>query len=66
MSIVRENLLKVRGYTPYCGDEKCTAFVRTVFDGKQFKARCCSWRSEFEPEFIAEYLEAQAKLKDQP
>lgn len=63
MSIVRSNLLTQRGYTPYCGGESCTAIIRTRFDGKQFVARCCTWRSQFEPEFIAQYIEAQKKLE---
>jgi hypothetical protein len=55
MSIVRENLLSVPGYTPYCGSNDCTrGLVRTKFDGSQFKCSC-GWRSSFEPEFIEKY-----------
>lgn len=55
LSIVRENLLKVRGYTPYCGADKCAwHWPRTRFNGSQF-ACGCGWVSSFEPEFIAQY-----------
>lgn len=60
MSIVRNNLLTRLGYVPYCGRDAC--FSRAGFDGEQFKCRC-GWRSNFEPEFIEQYKEAQAKLK---
>ena len=56
MSIVRENLMKQPGYTPYCGADKCAArWPRTRFNGSQF-ACSCGWRSDFEPTFIAEYV----------
>lgn len=55
MSIVRENLMNEKGYSPYCGDFWCRFHMpRTSFDGEQFKCMC-GWRSTFEPEFIAEY-----------
>lgn len=52
-SFMRIKLLTEPGYTPYCST--CSAVVRTKFDGKQFVARCCSWVSGFDPEFIEEY-----------
>lgn len=55
MSIVRENLLKVPGYTPYCGNENCSYhWPRTEFNGSQFACHC-GWRSTFEAEFIEKY-----------
>ncbi len=61
MSIVRENLLKRKGYTPYCGGEyNICRLPRTVFDGAQFKCPHCNFRTGFEPEFIAEYVKAQS------
>lgn len=55
MSIVRENLMKRPGYTPYCGAELCVLrWPRTAFDGAQFKCQC-GWRSGFEAEFIEQY-----------
>lgn len=59
-SIVRENLLKHRGYTPYCGSERCThGTPRTRFNGSQFECSC-GWRSLFEPEFIEKYKQVRA------
>ena len=55
MSIVRDNLLKRPGYTPYCGNATCGYhWPRTEFNGKQFTCQC-GWRSSFEPEFIDKY-----------
>lgn len=55
LSIVRENLMTRRGYTPYCGADPCPyRWPRTRFDGEQFACRC-GWRSGFEPEFIAAF-----------
>jgi hypothetical protein len=51
-SIIRNNLMNDRGYTPYCGEERC--FNRTKFDGEQFKCSC-GWRSKFPNDFIAGY-----------
>ena len=54
-STVRRNLMNEKGYSPYCGAERCyLTWPRTLFDGEQFKCRC-GWRSAFEPEFIAAY-----------
>ena len=55
MSIVRENLMMRKGYSPYCGDLTCRFhWPRTAFDGEQFKCMC-GWRSEFPADFIAKY-----------
>ncbi len=62
MSIVRENLLSQPGYTPYCGGEyKACGLPRTKFDGQQFKCPRCSFRTNFEPEFIAEVVKFQLR-----
>lgn len=54
-TIVRENLMKREGYTPYCGAFKCSFdSPRTVFDGSQFKCKC-GWVSQFPPDFITRY-----------
>lgn len=55
VSIVRRNLLTRRGYTPYCGNERCRTMPRTRFTGKQFRCGCCGWESSYEPEFIEQY-----------
>jgi hypothetical protein len=62
MSIVRENLLTQKGYTPYCGDSQCRfRMPRTAFNGKQFQCMC-GWQSAFEPAFIEDYKAAQSDL----
>ena len=70
MSIVRDNILNVKGYTPYCGDELCKPraihsperWPRTKFDGKQFNCLKCGWKSEFDKEFIEIYKEKTKTL----
>lgn len=55
MSIVRDNLMERKGYTPYCGASNCVLRMpRTKFNGKQF-ACDCGWQSAFEAVFIDEY-----------
>lgn len=64
-SIVRENLLTERGYSPYCGNDDCNhRWPRTQFDGKQFHCRC-GWQSNFEPEFITKVIAFNAGLLTQ-
>lgn len=54
-SIVRENLMTRKGYTPYCGNIHCSCGMpRTIFDGEQFYCKC-GWRSSFPKEFIDRY-----------
>lgn len=61
-SLVRDNLLTRQHYTPYCAADKCPhRWPRTRFDGKQFVCRC-GWQSNFEPQFIQWYKEAQADM----
>lgn len=57
MTIVRNNLLTIPGYVPFCGRRgRCPGFwPRTKFTGKQFKCESCGWISDFEPEFMNEY-----------
>lgn len=56
MSIVRENLLTIKGYSPYCGKSHCIGLMpRTKWDGNQFVCPACGWRSQFPLEFINEY-----------
>jgi len=55
MSIVRENLMTQKGYTPYCGEPDCHIMPRTFFDGEQFNCPLCHWKSEFDEKFIKEY-----------
>ncbi len=56
MSIVRENLMARKGYTPYCGNNsgRCD-MPRTHFFGNQFYCSSCGWESQFPKEFIKEY-----------
>lgn len=53
-SIIRTNLMKEKGYTPYCGNDKCT-MPRTTFYGEQFVCDRCGWISSFPTDFIDEY-----------
>ncbi len=61
VSVVRANLMGRKGYTPYCGNGKCTEMPRTFFDGEQFECRHCNWRSDFPSEFITEYKNKWSK-----
>lgn len=55
MSIVRENLMKEPGYSPYCGNDKChLRWPRTRWNGSQFTCRC-GFVTQFDAEFIAAY-----------
>ncbi len=63
ISIVRHNLMTREGYSPYCGADRCPAGMpRTSWDGMQFRCRC-GWRSNFPPDFIAEYKAAWPKVR---
>lgn len=55
MSVVRDNLMNRKGYTPYCGGEQCSTMPRTSWDGGQFKCAHCGWRSAFPFDFLKEY-----------
>lgn len=65
-SIVRRNLMTQPGYTPYCGAGTCRfRWPRTAFNGRQFEC-ICGWRSDFEPEFIEQYVLKHIPTKDYP
>jgi hypothetical protein len=56
MSVIKNNLMTVPNYTPYCGNETgLCPLPRTHFDGEQFFCKHCGWRSGFDADFIAEY-----------
>ena len=55
MSIVRDNLMTRKGYSPYCGNQKCYTAPRTKFNGSQFECPRCGWKSSFEEVFIKDY-----------
>lgn len=56
MSIVRNNLLNLPNYSPYCGGEKChCGMPRTIFNEEQFEC-ACGWQSGFDDKFIAKYI----------
>lgn len=44
MSIIRDNLMTQKGYSPYCGSigKRCS-MPRTTFTGTQFKCNECGW-----------------------
>ena len=54
MSIVRDNLLSRKGYTPYCGAERCHyRWPRTRRNDLTMQYECrCGWKSSFETEFL--------------
>lgn len=55
MSIVRDNLMNIEGYTPYCGNSDCMQLKRTRYKDGQFHATCCHWVSDFPEDFIEQY-----------
>jgi len=55
MSIVRDNLMTRKGYSPYCGNRVCITMPRTVFNGNQFVCKQCGWQSLFPKDFIETY-----------
>jgi len=54
-TIVRQNLMNEKGYTPYC--YRCTGLIRVKWNEKldQFRCPVCSWTSEFPKDFIDRY-----------
>jgi len=61
-SIVRNNLMKRPGYTPYCGETHC--FNRTSWDGEQFRCRC-GYRTEFPEAFLSPYRVRRDQMRQQ-
>jgi len=56
MSLIRDNLMTQKDYTPYCGNiGRSCSMPRTTFTGKQFRCSECGWVSRFDGEFIAQY-----------
>jgi hypothetical protein len=57
LSTVRRNLLTEKGYTPYCGADKCSrGMPRTSFNGSQFECSC-GWVSDFPKHFMYHYFQ---------
>lgn len=57
MSVVKNNLMTVKGYSPYCGKDNCLfRWPRTLFNGNQFFCKC-GWISNLPDDFIKEYKE---------
>ncbi len=61
LTIVRENLMTRKGYSPYCGNDKpwteqggCRC-PRTIFNGTQFICPECGWKSSYPKDFIDRY-----------
>jgi len=64
LTIVRENLMNEKGYTPYCGSMIPRPPVangcdnpRTKFNGEQFVCPKCGYVTKFEEDFIKRYKE---------
>lgn len=62
LTIVRENLMNEKGYTPYCGSMTPRPPVgngcdnpRTKFNGEQFVCPKCGYVTRFEKDFIDRY-----------
>lgn len=55
-TIIRNNLMTQKGYTPYCGSNGRCSMPRTEFNGKQFVCKQCGWVSEFPESFIKQYV----------
>lgn len=55
-SLVKENIMTRKGYTPYCGSDACLSFDRTRFNGEQFYCHC-GWKSQLSYDFISRYKE---------
>lgn len=54
-SLIRNNLMKEKFYTPYCGSDNCSYGIpRTKWFGGQFMCSC-GWKSDFDATFIQEY-----------
>lgn len=59
-STVRNNMLKDKTYSGYCGSELCLPrqypldkrWPRTKFNGKQFQCPKCGWESKFPQTFL--------------
>jgi hypothetical protein len=67
MSIVRNNLLTRKHYTPYCGDPHCKGNMpRLQFIKDQFECFSCGYRTKFEPEFIEQFKKFKETYKDEP
>ena len=60
-TIVRENLMTVEGYKPYCGNNVSRFAIggcsnpRVKWTGEQFKCPECGWLSEYPADFIERY-----------
>lgn len=60
-SIVRENLMTRKGYSPYCGNNISRSDIggcdnpRTKWNGEQFECPRCKWVSQFPLDFIERY-----------
>lgn len=59
--VIRNNIMTIPGYSPYCGDMFCPTNPRSFFNGEQFECSVCGWVSQFEEEFIEKYKEKWSK-----
>ena len=65
ISVVRENLMTIEGYTGYCGNDKPRFTIggcdnpRTMWDKEkqQFVCPRCGWVSQYPEDFIKRYKE---------
>ncbi len=58
LTVVRENLMNIEGYSGYCGEmEKCTkGMPRTKWNKEKNQFTCdCGWISKYPDDFIQRY-----------
>lgn len=61
MSLIRDNIMTRKNYSPYCGNDECKKMPRSPFNGHQFECRTCGWQSEFPKDFIEKYKDKWKK-----
>lgn len=65
-TLIREKLMTVPGYAPFCGSNKCyLRWPRTKFNGQQFSCMC-GWTSSFDPIFIGRYKRVRRQQEAKP
>jgi hypothetical protein len=62
-SVIRENLMTEKDYTPYCGSMFCKYHSpRSVYDQEKEQFTCkCGWVSKFPADFIKRYRDKWSK-----
>ena len=71
MSIVRNNLMTIPGYTSYCASDLCKPrdqyplkgerWPRTQWNGQEFVCPKCGWESKLDDDFRKQYKDKWKK-----